>query len=339
MSKKLLYIGLLLPVVAYTASAGTTEEPLDEVFEPASMAESIEDIHEEVPEDLDEDMDEEGDNEEDQYEKAVDPDLLGPAYARGNFYKKQQTLKQAHEVYQDIRQKEALVAQFESSFIIKKNELTNKLEESSQALGSTVTSIYQALLAELEKFETLQKPDHSMSQDERIKLTHAQETKASLMLLQKDMEALTELYKASDQAMQVLMQQITAAHNFEQKAYENEGKIAHVLSDQVADQLYAEIVAARENINNINEYIKGDFSHYFDELSKNVEKSIAAVATQLATLKERGVDLVVVSPEKTSEKPLASAAEKSSAGFFSSIFSKIYNFFAALFMWVKGFFA
>ncbi len=48
--------------------------------------------------------------------------------------------------------------------------------------------------------------------------------------------------------MAVLMQQITATHNFEQKAFESYEKIAQVLSDQVAKQLYAEIVAAREKI-------------------------------------------------------------------------------------------
>ena len=143
------------------------------------------------------------------------------------------------------------------------------------------------------------------------------------------------------------MQQITATHNFEQKAFESYEKIAQVLSDQVAKQLYAEIVAARENISGTAEYIKGDFSRYFDELSENITKSITLVHQQLATLKERGLDLTKSHEEKAVEAKVAiPAPAKPSQSYVSAFFSGVYsfwfalaNYFAGIWRWFTGFFA
>jgi hypothetical protein len=356
MNKKLVYVGLLLPLVCRPqeqeinvpeAVQADNQEIKQEIVgqEPMELVSTPEENPSIENDQDDQDTDEDLDDEDEASDSEIDFNE-SPEYARGNWYEKQQTLKQAHDVYQEVRQKESAVAAFETTFITKKNELTNKFEEFSQSLTVTLPALYQAIVDELEKLEAAQKPTGQLSQEERIKLTEVQETKNLLIQLKKDLDAITELYKAADQAMVVLMQQITATHNFEQKAFESYEKIAQVLSDQVAKQLYAEIVAARENIFGIAEYIKGDFSHYFDELSENIVKSITLVHQQLVTLKERGLDLVRHGEKVVPETVPAAQPAKVSKGYFSSMFSGVYNFgsalahyFTGIFRWFAGFFA
>lgn len=363
MDKKLLYVGLLFPIISYTQQPSVAEEmPLESESAPQEAeeqkaAEASSEIIETQPAvaesmQVDLDADDSSDdsqadtldtqeNDEDEDIDSNDTDMFeSPEYARGNWYKKQQTLKHAHDVYQEVRQKEALVEQFENVFITKKNVLTNKFEEFSQALGGAINTIYQTLFEEIERLETSQKPEGQLTQQDRVNMAQAQETKESLLQLKKDFDALTELYKGVDKAMSVLMEQITISHNFEQKAFDSYEKIAQVLSDQVAEQLYAEIIAARENIIGISEYIKGDFSHYFDELSENITKSMALIQQQLTTLKERGVDLLKAKEERASHVETPEKKELPAApGFFGGILLKIKNFFSAIIAWFKGFFA
>ncbi|MBY0110342.1 MAG: hypothetical protein K2X90_04485 [Candidatus Babeliaceae bacterium] len=342
MNKKFLYVGLLLPFVCnaqeqeLVAQAAETQENAahEEIINNQSSEEIIDE-----PEDSD-DQDEQDSDEEDDV-SAEELDLHGsPEYARGNWYEKQQMLKQAHDVYQEVRQKEAAIAQFETTFITQKNELTNRFEEFSQSLGITLPALNKAVADELERLEALPKiAESQLAQEERIRLTQDLEKKNILIQLKKDLESITELYTAADHAMTVLMQQITSTHNFEQKAFESYEKIAQVLSDQVAKQLYAEILAARENLTSIAAYIKGDFSAYFNELAENIKKTITLVGQQLTVLQEHGLDLTK-SKEKIIEKIVeVPVSNKKTSNYFNIFFSSIYNFFIGIWRFIKGFFA
>ncbi len=288
-----------------------------------------------------EELEEESEEEGNEIEAEEDESLFeAPEYARGNWYKKQQTLKQAHDAYQEVRQKEAAVAQYEATFIAKKNELTNKLESFVQTSGIALSGLYEAIVRELEAFDTVARPQGPATQEDRVKMAQAQEAKAQLEQLQKDINSVTEFYKAIDDAMGKVMQHITTSHQFEQSAFENYEKIAHVLSDQVAEQLYAEIVASRDNISAISDYLKGDFTHYFDEVTDHVDKTLTLVQQQVVSLKERGVDLLK-KQEEALEKPAPSAPivpEKKEIGYFTMIWNSIGSFFSALANWIRGFF-
>ena len=86
------------------------------------------------------------------------------------------------------------------------------------------------------------------------------------------------------------------------------------------------MVAARDNIVSISEYIKNDFTHYFNELSQNVTKHITLINQQLGALKERGVDIITVQQVPQSEKSNVPATEKSSRNLFSAIIAQISSF-------------
>ncbi len=313
------------------------ESPVSEVPENDEEGEAGK-IHLEAHDESDDYEDLEDDADEVDSE-SVEEDLT-PGSARGNWYKKQQTLKHAYDVYPEVRQKHAVVTGYEKSFIVRKNELVQKVEDFSQELGKPWSSVYQLVVDELEKLELPIKSQGPLTESERIELTESQERKITLLQLKKDFDALNELYKAIDQAMAVLMQQITMSQNFEQKASENYDKIAKVLSHHVAEQLYAEMVAARENVIEISNYIAGDFSNYFTELSENITKYITLISQQLVTLKEQGLD--ILQPKEIApvvEEMPVPKKEVTSPGFLSSIFGGIYYFFARVINWFTGFFA
>ncbi len=199
--KKLVYVGLLLPLVCSAQQEDSDapelmhqedEQELVAVQEPESFNQEEADVAED-------DGGYEAGDDQDEASQDAELDIAEPAYARGNWYEKQKTYIMAHDVYQEVRQKEAVVDQFEPVFVAKKNELTNRFEEFVQSLPVAQHLIYQALVDELEKLEHLAKPSPAMTQDERVKLTEAQETKNLLTQLKKDFDTITELYKAGDQ--------------------------------------------------------------------------------------------------------------------------------------------
>jgi hypothetical protein len=59
---------------------------------------------------------------------------------------------------------------------------------------------------------------------------------------------------------------------------------------------------------------------------------------QLATLKERGVDLLKTKEIPVESKP-AEEKKSSSFGFFGAFVTKVKNFFSAIISWFWGFFA
>ncbi len=350
MDKKNIYIGLFVPMFSLSENEGAPDstslvQPTGELAHETGKNQSspaelfAADMIPQEPE-IDESIvqQEEGEDENSHDVDSIDQDSFeSPEYARGNWYKKQQVLKYAHDVYQEVRQKEASVGEFENVFIAKKNNLTQHLEEFSQSLGVAFAGFYQILFDEIERFEQTEPATGLLTSDDRIKLAQDQETKAVLVQLKKDLDDMTELYKAADQAMTVLLQQIMASHNFEQKAFENYEKIAHVLSDQVAEQLYGEIVAARENINGILGYIQGDFTRYFDELSENIIKSFSVIKQEMALLNERGINFFKPVQKKVETVSVPAAQPKGNIVF--RFFSQIFQFFSFLWKWMRGFFA
>lgn len=262
-------------------------------------------------------------------------DFIAPEYARGNWYKKRQLVKDAHALlYQTVVEKAAHVAAFENPFIAKKNALTQRFEEFSQSLGFARGVLYETIVNEISRLESARKPKEPLTQSDRIALTQIQENKNTLMQLKKDFDTVTELYKSVDQAMAVLLEQVGSSQQYKEKAFECYEKITQVLSDQVAEQLYAEIVAAGENIDRIALYISGDFSHYFDELSAKISDQIALISKQITHLKEQGVDLLNPKAPVKQAKP----EQKAGLGFFGRIWYWISQFFIRIFKWFKGFF-
>lgn len=343
MDKKFIYIGLLFPFYGMGSDA-ETHEPHEEPTHVDQV-----DQHETADEVSTDDADGADDEEEALEDNEIDL-TTPPEHARGNWYEKQQILKQAHDVYQEIRQKEAEVAGFEAAFVTKKNELTNIYEQFAGSLTRTLPVIYQEVVDELKKLEEVAKPVGQLTQQERVKLAESQETKLLLTQVKKDLDTITELYKAADQAMATLLQQITMAHTFEQKSFEAYKKIAQVLSDQVARELYAEIVAARESIHGAADYIQGAFSHYFDELRENISKSITLVHQQIAALKERGIDLATVYEEKVDEKMPTAVQAPKPQGYVArastwlvtalhTVWQTLAHAVTHIFRWVAGFFA
>lgn len=343
MDKRFIYIGLLFPFYGLGSEA-ETHEPHEEL----THVDHAKAIDETAADDGSDNHDDDEVDDEALEDNEIDL-TTAPEHARGNWYEKQQILKQAHDVYQDLRQKEAEVATFEAAFVAKKNELTNIYEQFTGSLTRTVAVIYQEVVDQLKKLEEAAKPVGQLTQQERVKLAESQETKLIMTQLKKDLDTVTELYKAADQAMATLMQQITMAHTLEHKAFEAYKKIAQVLSDQVARELYAEIVAARESIHGAADYIQGAFTRYFDELRENISKSITLVHQQIATLKERGIDLTNAHEEKVEEKKPAAAQAPQPQGYIKSVstwfltalstlWQTVVHAITRIFSWVTGFF-
>ena len=280
------------------------------------------------------------DDEEVQRELSAVADMQGGT--RGNWYKKQQAVKRAHEAYQEVRKYEAQVTPHEQAFLNKKNEFQNKVEEFSNGVGIAMGQLDQIIADYIAYFDAQRKTEGVMSEADRLQLTDLNEKKLELERLKKDFDAVRQSRAAIDQAIATLMQQLSLCHEYEQQAFEKYEKVAHVLSDQVAEQLHVEIKTLGENIQAIDLYIKNEFSTYFDALLAKANEQITTAQATLQSLKDKGINLAV-SP--TARQPQAPAPEKpaapaktTSGSWLSWLWTSVVTALTGTWSWIMSYF-
>lgn len=131
----------------------------------------------------------------------------------------------------------------------------------------------------------------SLTADERALESLILAERASLEQLQKDIQKISDVDHAVDDAIDALIKQINQARNFERQSWRNFKQIAQELNDKKARELYYGMVTYFQNINDIASYIQGPLSQHFNQLETLAKEQTVKVQQAMKMLKEKGVDL------------------------------------------------
>lgn len=134
------------------------------------------------------------------------------------------------------------------------------------------------------------------------------EEKERIERLQKDVDSISNIDHAIDEALTKLMTQINTCRQYEQQAWEYLRAIARELSDKVARDHYYAMDAIWKNVKNVQRYIQGEYAMHFAELMQEAQKRTEAVTQTIQQLKEKGIDLKkmaanALQPEPEPEEP------------------------------------
>lgn len=142
----------------------------------------------------------------------------------------------------------------------------------------------------MEQMSAQQQKQGDLTEQERAFLAIMNKEKETLDQLKLDMDAINKLDGAVDESLGKLMEQLNLCRSYERHAWDDFKSIAKELSDKKARELYYSMVTAEENINAIGQYIKNDFTGYFNQLATMAQENISRIQSGINALKEKGID-------------------------------------------------
>lgn len=209
---------------------------------------------------------------------------------QGNWLFKRIWWERAEERYEKIRLLVDNVWQFRTQFFIKRNNLDRTVLDPFYINIGIDQGELQVRLAEINEFlEKQREQQGDLSEEERILYETYVTDEETLKQLKLDVESISKLDNAIDDALIRLMDQINRVRQYEAQAWDNFKEIAHILNDTRARELYYMIEGAARNIKNISVYLEQEFFTHFDKLVADATKHVARVQNQIEALKEKGI--------------------------------------------------
>ena len=223
-------------------------------------------------------------------EKPVGIDTTAQENPQGNWLYKRIWWERAEERYEKIRLLVDEIWESRTKFFHARNELDrNVLDPFYIGIGIDQGEL-QGILSEINDFlEKKREKQGELNEQELLIYEAYTAEEESLKQLKIDVESVTTLDHAIDDALGTLMNQINRVRNYEAQAWDNFKEISHILNDTKARELYYMIEGAARNIKNIGTYVSKDFFPHFNNLISEATKHIKRIQEQFESLKEKGI--------------------------------------------------
>ncbi len=214
-------------------------------------------------------------------------DTVDLADPQGNWLYKRVWWERAEAKFEKIREAVNKVLEVRSGFFAKRAELDkNVLDPFYIKIGISQGELREILKELIAKVETLL----ADAKSEQI-LEKAESDKKSLQDLQQKVEQVMAQDAEVENAIVMLVDQISKIRNLEHQAWQDFKNIARVLDDRKARELFYKVDAAWRNIKDLQLYVGQTFAGRFDKLIAQVKEDINRVDQEVSAIKESGIDL------------------------------------------------
>ncbi len=224
-------------------------------------------------------------------EEPVGIDTVSLEDTQGNWLFKRIWWERAEDRYGKIRDLVNTIWESRTKFFVQRNELDRTVLDPFYVSIGMGQGELQVILNELEDFFLKEREkEGDLNERDRVLYEALEEEQEAFRQLKLDVQSITSLDHAIDDALGMLMDQINRARQLEKQAWDNFKEIAHVLNDLKARELYYLMDGAGRNIKNISLYLDNAFSNHFARLIGEAKKHTSRVLNQIKSLKEKGVD-------------------------------------------------
>ncbi len=218
-------------------------------------------------------------------------DTVNLAEPSGNWLYKRIWWEKAEHKYEKIRNLVESIFESRMTFFTQRTELDRSVFDPfylNAGLGrGELEELLNYLMSEMEAQRAKM---GSLNEEERAFLNVMTQEKETLEQLKLDIEAISKIDAAMDDALSKLMEQLNLCRNYEQKAWEAFKEIAQVLNDKKARELFYAMVTYEDNIAAIGNYIKNPFAAHFGKLTATAKEHVQRVQATIQKLKEKGID-------------------------------------------------
>jgi len=159
------------------------------------------------------------------------------------------------------------------------------------SLGLTRGELQEAVSYLIEQLQGASSGGVAGEQKRSFMINTLQAEQQSVELLQNNVETISKIDHAIDDALTKLMNQINLCRNYEQEGWQYLRSIAQELSDKAARDHYYAMDTVWKNVKNVQQYIDGEFSVHFNELVSEAKKQTETITQTINQLKEKGIDL------------------------------------------------
>lgn len=217
-------------------------------------------------------------------------DTMSLENPQGNWLFKRIWWERAQERYERIRILVDAIWEQRNTFFKERNQLDrNILEPFYMGVGIDRGEL-QIILSEITDFLEQQRDQQDkLSDQERVLYETYITEEETLKQLKLDVDMITNLDNAIDEALGTFMNQINRVKSYESEAWKNFKEIAHILNDARARELYYMVEGAARNIKTISIYLEQEFFTHFHKLIEEAKTRVARVQSQMDGLKEKGV--------------------------------------------------
>ncbi len=238
------------------------------------QAESEDDVQEETPRKYGED-------------EVMGIDTVDIPNPQGNWLYKRVWWERAEAKFERIRETVGKIMEVRTGFFAKRAELDkNVLDPFYIKIGMSQGELQEILKELVAKADRLLESEKSDLVQEKL-----EEEKSTLQSLQKQVEVVVKQDEEVENAILMLVEQITKVRNIEQQAWKDFKAIARVLDDRKARELFYKVDAAWRTIKELQQYIEQTFATSFDALIEKLKKEVERVNQEMNALKETGTQL------------------------------------------------
>lgn len=206
---------------------------------------------------------------------------------QGNWLYKRVWWERAEAKFERIRETVGKIMEVRTGFFAKRAELDkNVLDPFYIQIGMSQGELQEVLKGLVAKADRLIESESSDSILEKL-----EEEKRTLQNVKKQVEAVTKQDQEVENAILMLVEQVTKVRNLEQQAWQDFKAIARVLDDRKARELFYKVDAAWRNIKELQNYIEQTFATSFDALIEKAKKEVERVKQEMNALKDTGTQL------------------------------------------------
>jgi len=234
----------------------------------------------------------------------------------GNWLLKRKALEQTIDVIEKINILFTQIFDSRMDFLNKRNKIDRDFDNFAHTIGFEVGDLEELLQNLLESMEHELKKGGPVTQEEQALVEVLKKKNKDIEELKANIKTIMDLDASIDDVIMKIEEQIKVCQNYQMQSWNNFQTIKKILSDEKAEELYANTEGLLKDMQEIyTTYLKGELTRYFDDITQKLNETMSKVKQDVEVLKAKGIDLKheaekLIEKEQEAEKKQFSVQEE-----------------------------
>lgn len=327
--------GDMLPSIAMTANIGPIEENnltnqkiVAEGSEPAETASSQEENQQESS------SAEVVQEQPSAQEPEVGIDTLDQE--GGNWLLKRVSLEKMVDLIEKINMLFTTILESRMDYLVKRNKVDRDFDVFAQQIDFELGDLDQLLEALINKIDAERTVHGDLEEQERDLESDVIARRDDLKALQDVVKSIADMDSTLDDVVMQIEQEVNKSNNYQVQAWNNFQKIKQILSDEKAEELYAQTEGMYRNLQDIQNYLKNDLNNYFNTVVNDITTGIQDAQEKIKALQTQGTDLKKEAEQLTHTEQPPTAQEQEAPVVVPQKATHWYDYFTYLWHWISN---
>lgn len=210
----------------------------------------------------------------------------------GNWLLKRHWWEKAKNKYKKIRELYEQIMQLRMNFFEKRSNVEKTIfDPFNREIGVEQTDLKETVDSLLDLIDEESDNQETLEQEDLDFLRQVTAVKGELEQLKIDIDSITNIDSAMDDALSMLVEKVNEAGKFERAAWDEFDAIAQELSDTRARERYYVIENIYDNLKVLQGYLQNDYATYFETIIQSAKDKTERFKEVVQMLKSKGIDL------------------------------------------------